>query len=89
MALTTGSGGTAAVVLLTTWKLPMVLILPAASLVLLVIGFALALAFWHRPSSSHQLSYRDVAAFLVFFGFAAGLLSDHSALGPLLDVTTR
>jgi hypothetical protein len=82
--------GTAAVTVsaasLVAWKLSPVLILPVAGLVLLLAGATLALAFWHRPTLNRSLNYRDVSAMLVFFGFAAALLSDVSALAPLLGV---
>jgi hypothetical protein len=80
---------TAAAILLAAWKLPAVLILPIVSGVLLLVGFALAAAFWHRPAAKGVLSYRDVAGMLVFFGFMAALLVDTSALAPLLDSGTR
>lgn len=89
LALAGAAAVTAAAVLLAAWRLPASLILPVASLVLLVAGFALALAFWHRPSPSRQLSYRDVSGLLVFFGFAAALLSDTAAFAPLLETGTR
>ena len=85
LALAGAAAVTATAVLLATWKLPAALILPVASLVLLLAGFALALAFWQRPSPARQLSYRDVAGLLVFLGFAAALLSDTSALAPLFE----
>ena len=86
LALAAGAAMTAGVVLLAAWKLPAVLILPAASLVLLITGFAVALAFWQRPPVSRRLSYRDVAAMLVFFGFAAALLSDTSGVARLFEI---
>ena len=86
LALAGASALTAGTVLLAAWKLPVELILPVTSLVLLVAGFALALVVWNRPVRGHQLSYRDVAALLVFFGFGAALLSDTSGLSPLLEI---
>jgi hypothetical protein len=74
---------TAAAVILALWKLSPALMLPVASLVLLLAGFTVALFFWRRSPPAGQLSYRDVAGMLVFFGFAAALLTDTSALGPL------
>jgi hypothetical protein len=85
IALAAAGAATAAIDLLAAWRLPAALILPAASLVLLAVGFALALAFWDRAAERERLSYRDVAALLVFFGFASALLSDTSAVMPLLD----
>jgi hypothetical protein len=85
LALAGAAGITAAAVVVAAWKLPAALILPVASLVLLLAGFALALACWHRHTPGRHLSYRDVAGILVFFGFAAALLSDTSALAPLFD----
>ena len=89
LALAGAAAVTAAAVMLAAWKLPAVLILPVASLVLLLAGFTLALAFWPRPAPARRLSYRDVAALCVFFGFAAALLSDTSALAPLFDLGSR
>jgi hypothetical protein len=89
LALTGAAGLAAATVLLAAWKLPVALILPAVSLVLLAAGFALALIVWKGAVSRHRLSYRDVAAMLVFFGFGAALLSDLSALAPLFDRAGR
>jgi hypothetical protein len=60
------------------------LILPVASLVLLLAGFGVALACWHRPAQRRRLGYRDVAGALIFLGFAAAILSDSVALGELL-----
>lgn len=87
LALAATAAVAAGAVLLSFWRLPTALILPVVSLVLLVAGFSLALAFWHRPTSPRQLSYRDVAAMLVFFGFGAALLSDASALAALFGPT--
>jgi hypothetical protein len=78
---------TAAAVLLAVWKLPVALVLPVASLVLLLTGFGLALAFHQRPSLGRQLSYRDVAGVLVFLGFAAALLSNTLGLTPLVETS--
>ena len=89
LALTGAGAVTIATVLLAGWKLPAVLILPTASLVLLLAGFGLALLFWDRPVDRHRLSYRDVAAVLVFFGFGAALLCDTSALAALSDPAWR
>jgi hypothetical protein len=75
----------AAVALITAWKLSTVLILPVLSVVLLSGGFTLAVAVWRRPVPAGQLCYRDVAAALVFCGFAAALLSDTAALAPLFN----
>jgi hypothetical protein len=89
LALTGASVLTAVTILMAAWKLPPVFILPVVSLVLLVAGFALALAVWKRPVHGRRLSYRDVAGLLVFFGFAAALLSDISVLAPLIGVAGR
>ena len=88
-ALAGAAGATIGAVLLAAWKLPVALILPAASLVLLLAGFALAVMFWDRTVASDRPSYRDVAAVLVFFGFAAALLCDTSVLAPLLEPALR
>jgi hypothetical protein len=85
LALAGAAAVTAAAVLLAAWKLPAALVLPVASLVLLLAGFGLALAYWQRPSPARQLSYRDVAGLLVFLGFTAALLIDTSALAPLFE----
>ena len=87
IALAGAAAVVTATVLLAAWRLPAALILPAASLVLVVAGFALALLFWDREVERARLSYRDVAAMLVFFGFAAALLTDTSALAPLFDLS--
>ena len=84
LVLAGASGLTVATVLLAAWKLPSELILPATGLVLLATGFALAAAVWRRPVRGGRLSYRDVAALLVFFGFGAALVGDGAALSPLL-----
>ena len=75
---------TVAAVMWAVWKMSPVLILPVASLVLLLVGFGVALACWHRPAQRRRLGYRDVAGVLVFLGFAAAILSDSVALGALL-----
>ena len=80
LALAGASGLGAATVLVAAWKLPFALILPVTGLVLLAAGFALAAAVWRRPIRGSRLSYRDVAALLVFFGFGAALMSDTGAL---------
>jgi hypothetical protein len=89
LALAGASGLTAATITTAAWKLPFALILPVASLMLLAAGFALAVAVWKRPVKGSRLSYRDVAALLVFFGFGAALMSDTAALSPLLGAQGR
>ena len=79
----------AATVLPASWHLPFDLILPVASLVLLAAGFALAAVVHRRPVRRGQLSYRDVAALLVFFGFGAAVLGDPAALASLFEGETR
>lgn len=82
------AGGTAlaaAIVLLAAWKLPLVLVLPTVSLVLLATGFAVALAFWHRQPAGKRLSYRDVAGLFVLFGCVAAGLSDAVAFAAVLE----
>jgi hypothetical protein len=88
VALAAASGLTVGAVLIGAWTLPFDLILPFTSVVLLVAGFVLALAARKRPAHRDRLSYRDVAALLVFFGFGAALLSDPAAL-LLLDAESR
>ena len=85
IALAAAAAAVAGVILVAAWRLPVALILPAASLALLAAGFALAVVFWERAEPRERLSYRDVAAVLVFFGFAAALLTDTAALGPLFE----
>ena len=89
IALAGAAAVVTATVILAAWRLPAALILPAASLVLVISGFVLALLFWDRDVERGRLSYRDVAAMLVFFGFAAALLTDTSALAPLFDLGAR
>ena len=69
------------------WRMSPVLILPAASLVLLIAGFGLALACWHRTAREGRLGYRDVAGALVFVGFAAAILTNGDGLAALLDAS--
>ncbi|HEY7383079.1 MAG TPA: hypothetical protein VH743_05355 [Beijerinckiaceae bacterium] len=83
LALAGASGLIAATVLLASWNLPFALILPVTGLVLLVAGFGLAAVVWKHPVRGSRLSYRDVAALLVFFGFGAALMSDTASLSPL------
>lgn len=58
--------------------LPGPLVLPAASILLLLVGFTLATANFLAPQAgeSRQSRRRDLAAMLVLFGFVAAILTD-------------
>jgi hypothetical protein len=89
LALAGASVLIAATVLPASSHLRFDLILPVASLVLLAAGFALAAVVRTRPVRRGRLSYRDVAALLVFFGFGAALLGDPAAVASLFEGETR
>jgi hypothetical protein len=81
LALAGAGAATAAAMILAAVQLPGLAVLPVGSLVLLVAGFAAAALWWGSEArESRRLSYRDVAGILVFFGFAAALLSDPAGI---------
>jgi hypothetical protein len=89
LTLAAGAGLAVLAVVLTGWKLP-AMILPIASTVLLIAGFALAAACWSAGArDSRHLTYRDVAGLLVFLGFGSAMLIDPAALGSLVGPPAR
>lgn len=71
------------------WLLPAPLILPAISVLLLVVAGAIALIAWRRPSPRQsQLGYWDLAGAITFIGIAAALLSEPDQALPLLETVS-
>ena len=71
--------------------LPGPLVLPAVSLILLVAGFGLAAAnrLVPSPTPARRAKRRDLAALLVFIGFAAAILTDGGdALRVVAEIET-
>jgi hypothetical protein len=66
---------------------PPALALPAASVLLLIAGFAVAVcAHWTgHAAEARRLGPKDVAGALVLLGFAAALLSDAELVLAALD----
>jgi len=71
-------------------ELPAPLILPALSVVMVVIGFGLAAALYLKGSrvGGPPAAAWEVAGALVFFGFAAGILSNPGDAVAVLDEIT-
>jgi hypothetical protein len=69
------------------WSLPVALVLPGLSLLVILCAAAAALIGWLRPSrpSSDHVSYWDVAGALTLIGVCAALLSDAEQVMPLLE----
>ena len=88
-ALTAATALAAGLIAAIAWSGPAGLILPALSIVLLAIGFAIAAAHWNDPADSRRLTYKDVGAALVFAAFAAALMSDPGHLAALSERTTQ
>jgi glucose uptake protein GlcU len=67
--------------LFSSWIMPSAMILPVLSLVLLIVGGAIALSHWGDSIESRTLTYKDltykhVGAILVFAAFGAAIISD-------------
>ena len=67
------------------------LFLPALSVLLLVCGFAIALAALIRrePQEARSLTHWDQAGFLLFVGFAASMLSDPGEVIAYFDALEK
>jgi hypothetical protein len=67
--------------------LPQPLVLPALSLLLIMVACAVALIAWLSAARSHQsgVTYWDIAGFLTFAGICAALLSEPGQVLPLLE----
>lgn len=67
-------------------RIPLPLVLPVASILLLTGAGAIALLAWLRPhGDAAQPNYWDVTGALTFAGIGAALLSEPEAVIPLLE----
>ena len=78
-------GSTAALV--AAWLLPLPLVLPVLSVLLIVAACATALVAFRRPPhpTPDRVTYWDVTGALTFIGICAALLSDSAQVLPLLE----
>jgi hypothetical protein len=69
------------------WTLPLPLILPALSVLIVFAAAGLALVAWMRPHrpASVRVTYWDIVGALTFIGICAALLSDPEQVVPLLE----
>lgn len=74
--------------LVMAWLLPVPLVLPVLSVLLLATAGGVALIACRRPRPHRsQLGYWDVAGAVTFIGIAAALLSEPDQVLPLLEGT--
>jgi hypothetical protein len=72
---------------LSAWMLPVALVLPILSILVIAAAGLTALIAWMRPQrrSSDRITYWDIAGALTFIGLCAALLSDPEQALPLFE----
>ena len=90
LAILTALVGVGAPIALLVWLLPAAQVLPAFSLVSLAAAGAVALLAWRSGAErdSDGITLWDVTGALVFFGLAAGTLSEPTQVVQLFGLAT-